>query len=254
VYGSEANSKRCDAQAELNRATRAREELETFYQDVSKNWATQESRILGHVILAPPINNGKGYTEDWAIIEVDSSKVNESNFIGNAFDIGNHIPAHKFMQMILCTNLPMANLQSFEYPVDRLLRLGGTIPYEEMCHSTVSDDPYLMVIKRGSTTGLTIGRANNLCSYARKYYNDGQAETVKEWAILSLNSKSGVFSARGDSGSVIVDKLGRIGGLITSGAGSIKSLDITYATPMSFLLKAMEDNGLKPDIRPVLTA
>ena len=225
--------------------------LETFYQDVLKDWATQERRILGHVILAPPINSGNRYTEDWAIIEIDSSKVNASNFESNAIDLGTNIPPHKFLSMI-CANLPDF---PFEYPIDdHLLRLEDTIPYGEMCHSTVYDVPYLMVIKCGGTTGLTIGCANNLCSYARHNYNDDQAKTVKEWAILSFDSKSGAFSAKGDSGSVIVDKLGRIGGLITSGTGTTESLDITYATPISFLLKAMEDSGLmNPNIHPVLT-
>jgi hypothetical protein len=52
-----------------------------------------------------------------------------------------------------------------------------------------------------------------------------------------------------DSGSVIVD------GLFTGGAGATPSSDITYATPVSFLLKCMHDRGLsKPDIDPVLTA
>lgn len=238
------------AQAKLDDVTEAREVLKTFYQDVSKNWATQESRILGHVILAPPINNSKGYTEDWAIIEIDSSKVNASNFDGNAFDLA-PIPLEKF----LCTiRANLLDFQSFEYPLDSLLRIGGTIPYKEMFRST-DDRHYLMVFKCGSATGLTVGRANNLCSYAHKYYSNGQADTVKEWAILPLDSKSGAFSAKGDSGSVIVDQHGRIGGLLTSGAGTTEFSDITYATPISFLLKAMEDNGLnKPNIYPVLTA
>ena len=226
--------------------------LNAFYHDVSKHWAPKESRILGHVILAPPINNGKGYNEDWAIIEIDSSKVNASNFDRNSFDLGTHIPFYKFSRMV-CANLPDAN--SFEYPFDCLLKLEGTIPYEEMFHSTASDDPYLMVIKCGGTTGLTVGHANNLCSYARHTYSHGQAKTFKEWAILPLDSKSGAFSAKGDSGSVIIDKLGRIGGLLTSGSGTAEFMDIPYATPISFLLKSMEDNGLnKPNICPLLTA
>ena len=63
---------------------------------------------------------------------------------------------------------------------------------------------------------------------------------------------SGSFSDRGDSGSVIVDGLGRIGGLLTSGTGVTPSSDITYATPISFLLRRMHDNGLrKPNVNPV---
>jgi len=112
-----------------------------------------------------------------------------------------------------------------------------------------------MVIKRGNTTGLTVGRANDICSHACNYYDCDKAETSKEWAIFPFDSKSGAFSAKGDSGSVIVDDLGRIGGLLTGGAGAMPSSDITYATPISFLLKRMQDNGLcKPNVSPVLTA
>jgi hypothetical protein len=246
-----ANRKRDRAQVELNRAREAVEQLNTFYQDVSKHWATPESRILGHVILSPPINVGAGgenYTEDWAIIEIDPSKVDVGNFIGNAIDLSS-ISFSEVMNM-MCPNTRDA--ESFVYPWDHLLMLEGIVPDEELRHPTALDEnknPCLMVIKRGRTTGLTIGRANNIISYAR--FED---KTSKEWAILPFDdSKSGVFSKSGDSGSVIVDRLGRIGGLLTGGAGAMPSSDITYATPISFLLKCMHDRGLRNiNINPVL--
>jgi hypothetical protein len=43
--------------------------------------------------------------------------------------------------------------------------LRGTIPDEEMRHPTgvdQNDEPCLMVIKSGMTTGLAVGRANNI--------------------------------------------------------------------------------------------
>jgi hypothetical protein len=142
------------------------------------------------------------------------------------------------------------NAHSFTYPNDRLLMLKGTSPDEEMRHPTALDqnnDPCLMVIKRGNTTGLTVGRANNIYSYVRNYYDGAKAETSKEWAIFPFDSKSGAFSDRGDSGSVIVN------GLLTSGAGATPSSDVTYATPMGFLLKRMHDKGLRnPNVNPVL--
>jgi hypothetical protein len=149
--------------------------------------------------------------------------------------------------------------------------LKDTIPDEEMRHPTgvdQNDEPCLMVIKRGMTTGLTVGRANNIYSYARYFYHNEEPKTSKEWAIFGFDSKSGAFSDRGDSGSVIVDGLGRVGGLLTGGAGVTPSSDVTYATPISFksstlpyirlrrnfLLKRMYDNGLrKPNVYPVLT-
>ncbi|KAK0225014.1 hypothetical protein EDD85DRAFT_980166 [Armillaria nabsnona] len=237
-----ANKERQSAQTRLDEAKEAMEELNTFYQNASTHWA-----IVG--------SSSENYTEDWAVIEIDASKVDASNFNGNAIDLGTRIPVGE----LTCMMRPNPkNPQSFLYPVDRLLRLKGTIPDEEMRHPPaldLNDDPCLMVIKRGNTTGLTVGRANDICSYARIYDDDDKAETSKEWAILPFDSKSGAFSEKGDSGSVIVDGLGRIGGLLTGGAGTTTSSDITYATPISFLLKRMQDSGLhKPNINPVLTA
>ena len=252
-----ANEERRQAQVEMNKAREVVEQLNVFYQDVSTRWASSESRILGHVILSPPINVGVGsesYTEDWAIIEIDASKIDVDNFNGNAIDLGTRISAGEFTQM-MCHR--PRNAHSFIYPYNRLLMLSGIIPDEEMRHPTTLDqnnNPCLIVIKHGRTTGLTVGRANDIYSYARYYYEGDEYETSKEWAILPFDSKSGAFSKRGDSGSVIVDGLGRIGGLLTGGAGARPSSDIAYATPINFLLRCMHDKGLQPNINPVLTA
>ncbi|KAF8480479.1 hypothetical protein DFH94DRAFT_480227 [Russula ochroleuca] len=251
-----------DAQHRLEKEREVMEELIPFYEDVSTRWATQESRLLGHVVLSPPINfgsNSGGYTEDWAVIKIDASKVDASNFNGNAIDLGSPSESRysRLFEITRKLNLNPRNAHSFTFPVDRLLKFEGIIPDEEMRHPTAldqNDDPCLIVIKRGNTTGLTFGRANDVYSYARNYYDDGKAETSKEWAILPFDSKSGAFSAVGDSGSVIVDGRGRIGGLLTSGAGATHSLDVTYATPISFLLERMQDNGLQQlNLNPVLT-
>jgi hypothetical protein len=240
----EANTDRQRIPAELEEARSAMEKLNSFYQEVSTHWATKDSRVLGHVVLSPPIGVGvdsEGYTEDWAVIEIDASKIDMSNFNGNAIDLGTHIPPFNFTLMMYPNP---RDAHSFTYPADRLLRLRGTIPDEEMRHPTSFDHPCLMVIKRGSTTGLTVGRANNIISYVRHYLGL-EAKASKEWAILPRDSKSGVFSDKGDSGSVIVDGRGRIGGLLTGGAGATDSTDVTYATPISFLLKRMQGEGLR---------
>ncbi len=77
-----------------------------------------------------------------------------------------------------------------------------------------SDNPCQVVVKRSNTTGLTVSRANVIFSHARDYYDDDKAKTSKE-------------SAKGDSGSVILDGRGRIGSLLTGGAGATSSSDIT---------------------------
>jgi len=250
----EANREREYAQAKSDESKKALPKLNTFYQDLLTHWATPESRVLGHVVLSPPIDvDGDNYTEDWAVIQIDASKVNVTNFDGNAIDIGSRISPYDFICMM---SPDPRNAHSFEYPLDCLLRLKGTIPDEEMRNLTALDEnnnPCLMVVKRGNATGLTVGRANDVFSYVRDYNGGGNTKTSKEWAILPFDSKSG-FSEKGDSGSFIVDGLGRVGGLLTSGTGATISSDITYATPISFLLKCMEDKGLhKPNINPVLT-
>ncbi|THU82253.1 hypothetical protein K435DRAFT_844458 [Dendrothele bispora CBS 962.96] len=254
-----ANREREDAQFMLTKTKRTVEELNVFYQDVSSQWATQESRVLGHVILSPPINvnvGTEGFTEDWAVIEVDASKVDSSNFEGNFIDLGKDILSHQFIRMM--SSHPR-NSHSSMFPKSRILKLKGTIPDEELRHPTTTfdqndSDPCLIVLKRGSATGLTIGRANNIMSYVRYYSAHDNGSTSKEWPILPLDSKSGPFSNKGDSGSVIVDGRGRVGGLLTSGTtGNTSDLDITYATPINFLLRRIQEKGLyKPNINPVL--
>jgi len=254
----EANAKRQKAQAELDNARKAQKALQTFHQDVLTHWNTLESRLVDHVILSPPISVGygsQGYTEDWAVIEMNTSKIDTKNYQGNCIDLGNRFSPPDFTRMVYPHS---QNDDTFGYPYDRLLKLKDTIPDEEMRNPTTLDqngNPCLVVIKRGKATGLTIGCANNIISYSRYYY-DKKSEISKEWSILPYDTKSGEFSARGDSGSVIVDGLGRIGGLLTGGSGDDAlptSFDIAYATPISFLLKRMQDNGLHNlNINPTL--
>ncbi len=78
-----------------------------------------------------------------------------------------------------------------------------------------------MVVKHGSATGLTIGRGNDIRSCIRNYYEDGTTDYSMEWAIVPFDDKSGAFSAPGDSGAVVADGSGRIGGIITGGASSV---------------------------------
>jgi hypothetical protein len=127
-----------------------------------------------------------------------------------------------------------------------LLQLQGLISEDLMCNPDMLDhdgEPCLLVIKNGKATGVTIGRATGIFSYVREYFNNNTHHTSMEWAILPYDHKSGVFSARGDSGSVIADGRGRIGGLLTGGAGKTDSTDITYATPLYWLFPRIKANG-----------
>ncbi|KAF8267033.1 hypothetical protein EI94DRAFT_1786628, partial [Lactarius quietus] len=94
-----AKKERERAHAELDKAMKAMKKLRNFHQDILSHWATAESRVLGHVILSPPISTRKGYTEDWAVIEIDTSKIDASNFEGNTIDLGTRISVPNLARM-----------------------------------------------------------------------------------------------------------------------------------------------------------
>ncbi|KAI0647688.1 hypothetical protein C8Q79DRAFT_924809 [Trametes meyenii] len=238
-----------DAEDMRRKAERKKDVLKDFLEELSTKWAPEANRILGFVRYAPPIVVGagvEGYTQDIAVIEVDASKIDPALPAGNAIDLGKKFAPDALTRMM---HPNVKNTYNFSFPSDRLLHIWGHITDDEMRKPAMYDqegERCIMVLKRGRTTGLTVGRANNICSYTRDYFNegDGVAKKSKEWAIIPFDNKSGPFSAKGDSGSVIVDGAGRLGGILTGGAGATDSSDVTYATPGSFVLKVI--NAYQP--------
>jgi len=227
---------RADAQSKVEMATATATALDEFVNYLLTNWRTDDNRVLGHVIFSPPIALGvgpDGFTQDMAIIAVDASKFDLGSFPCNVIDLG-----FKYSPQTLTSMMHgnIKNLHSFDFPVDRLLRLQGSITVEEMRNPKMLDQngqPCIMVLKRGPTTGLTVGCANNVISYTRYY---GVVTGVsKEWAILPFDRAP--FSDKGDSGCVVVDGSGRIGGILTGGGSATDTTDdITYVTPFQFIM------------------
>ena len=65
--------------------------LNQFHDEVKKYWSEEGQRVLDHVAYSPPITVGTGngrYTEDWALIELDRSKIDWGTFKGNVMDLG----------------------------------------------------------------------------------------------------------------------------------------------------------------------
>ena len=259
LQGKESNkakAERTDAQNELDDATKTLETLQNFEQEVQAKWGEPKNRVLGFTLLSPPIVAGAapdGYTQDWAIIELDLDKFDADNFEGNAIDLGTDISPQDFTTMM---HPNLCNRSIFQYPVNRLLKLHGKISFEEMRAPTSLDEngePCLMVIKRGRTTGLTIGRASELESFSRDIWGDGTTQISKEWAILPRNSKSGAFSAKGDSGAAIVDGEGRLGGMLNGGSSFSETSDVSYASPIHSLLDSFKRHGFgKANLSPEL--
>jgi hypothetical protein len=73
----------------------------------------------------------------------------------------------------------------------------------------------------------------------RRYFFLGSLDSV-EAAVYRYDNDSGPFSRRGDSGSVIVDALGKFVALLTGGTGPADSPDITFGSPMYWLWEIIE--------------
>ncbi|KAH9941302.1 uncharacterized protein BXZ73DRAFT_98518 [Epithele typhae] len=256
---------RNDEEAEKERACVEREEedargaiaaLNEFLPNITRDWGSPADRAMGHVVLSPPLDFGVGpdqCTEDWAVVEIDRSRVDKANFVGNCIDLGTSICPGKFT---LWMRPRSPDPTSFKYPGDRLLKFSGTIPDGEMGkpgnNTLVHDhEPDTMVIKRGGASGLTVGRLNTIRSVVRYCFQGEPGQPSREVAVYPRNSESGVFSKRGDSGSVVIDGTGRVAGILTGGAGTtdLRS-DCTYVTSINFLVKRLQANGYNPNIFP----
>jgi hypothetical protein len=140
----------------------------------------------------------------------------------------------------------------FDYPLDRLLELRGILSAEEIRTPDNIDhkfrDPMRYVIKRGLTTLTTIGCLNGFNSHVRRYFAIGSRDSV-EVAVhpygidrdqVSWPEDINAFSRPGDSGSIIVDPLGKFVALLTSATGQRTTSDITFGSPMYWLWEVIE--------------
>jgi hypothetical protein len=181
---------------------------------------------LGHVIYAPSIIFGAGtdqqqYIQDIAVIEIDTSKINPYyHFPGNRSSI-------------------------FSFPKNRILNLQGTIPIEEKRtprRMWDQDEWCIAVLKWGRTTDLTLGKGTKFVSYTRDADFLNMHGMSMEYAVIPLDTKSGPLSGGGDSGSVVVDGFGRIAGILTASSGSTDSTDVTYVTPIDFIMEVIHSH------------
>ncbi|KAF8903510.1 hypothetical protein CPB84DRAFT_1845802 [Gymnopilus junonius] len=168
-------------------------------------WSFSLSHRILHPIHWP--------TRDWALIELYNDKFDWSTFKGNKVYIGG--------------NLSSLDYGKFMFPHPRTRPTTSTLKTEEC----------LLVVKHGLATGTTIGRVTGMESFTRKFNEYGIKKTVMEIAVLPYGSTHGPFSAPGDSGSIVLDRKGRILRMLNGGAGSIDKTDITYLTPYSYIEK-----------------
>jgi hypothetical protein len=144
--------------------------------------------------------------------------------------------------------------KAFEYPTGRQLRVNGIVLKEPLLNPDLLDDndmPCLIVLKDGNTTGLTVGRVTGIESFVRD--DDTEEESI-DLAVYNYDKKSGVFSAKGDSGSLVVDGRGRMVGLLHAGTakGGLDGADVTYVTPMYWLWPRITERYKHADLNRVI--
>ncbi|PIL22804.1 hypothetical protein GSI_15499 [Ganoderma sinense ZZ0214-1] len=256
-------------QLELEEAQAAVNALDTLYVDAAKLYLSELGRTLGFVSYSPPIGfslGGHKYTEDIAVIEVDANKIDPSTFRPNALDLGSgEFGIGELTRLMNPRGWKLGDPASFDHhAIFDCLQLRDIIPDAELRDPKQTDfngDRCLVVLKRGKTSGLTIGRLNNVPSYTRTYWEDGTSDVSMEWPIFSVRydtvKKPVAFSEPGDSGSVVVDGKGRIAGIVTGGAGFLNSkLDsratltahVTYMTAAEFIRDQMRTRGIDMNV------
>jgi len=150
---------------------------------------------------------------------------------------------------------------SFKFPVNRLLTLRDRSPRPPTLDA--DNGPCLILFRNGAKTSTTVGKASKVSSYTRNYFA-GQYQESREWPVIPTNKRSGTvipidkhsgaFSANGDSGSCVADAFQRIGDILTGGSGGTKSSDMTYFTPITFIVKVLHGSKrfqyahLNPDL------
>lgn len=233
------------AEQDLQEAKEGLKVLKTLHHKIATFWDKEEKRVFGELAWAPPIvlsTDPGQYTLDLAVIKIDRGKLDANNYCGNAINIGTKYTRQEFMDKVY---LDPTSPTSFKFPANRLVLLKGQVPESNLINPPMLDadsELCLIVFKNGAKTGTTIGKTNNVSSYTRNYLVNVYKES-REWPVIPSNKHSGAFSTKGDSGSCVADAFSRVCGIITGGTGATDSSDVTYVTPIFFIMKVL--HGIK---------
>ncbi|CAL1713291.1 unnamed protein product [Somion occarium] len=214
-------------EAELVKTRSKIDDLKKFFVNIKKRWSKPKDRVIGFVRWAPSIGVGVAphrYTCDLCVIELYKDKFNK--MIGNVLSLGPELSPSKLKALMYIPS-------EFKYPENGLLTLRGMLTADQVNNPNrlnLQGDRIRRVLKRGFTTGTTVGTLTRFMSFVRQYFPTGNLESL-EVAILSHENDSGTFSKGGDSGSLIVSAVGEYVALLTGGTNKgTDGSDITFAT------------------------
>ena len=253
----EITDKRKKYLAMVEKAKRTIDHANKFHTQITKLWTCSGQRIIGEVAHVEPIAvhpEPIHFTRDWALVELYEEKFDWTTFRGNKVYVGTSLslsrpavlgdiktPAGGNLSSADYANIMFPRPEDradYQYPEDGLLQASGVVKPHEIHspqHLDVNGEKCLLVVKNGLATGTTLGRATGMESFARVCNEYGIAETSIEIAVLPYGNTKGAFSAPGDSGSIVLDRNGRILGMLTGGAGTDNRMDVTYLTPYWYI-------------------
>ncbi|KAB5591247.1 hypothetical protein CTheo_5329 [Ceratobasidium theobromae] len=227
-------------QAQLAKVNKEIGTLEEFHMELNSQWSDIGRRNIGCVDWAPKISvdvDCNRFTLDIGTFELDKARF-KLNYCGNTVDLGTKYSPGELTEKFY----PRNNTRTtFKFPTRRLLTINGFVTHQLLLNPDGFDsngDPCLIVMKDGNTTDLTVGRYSGMETYLS---NELGVQSI-ELAIYNYDKESGPFSAKGDSGSLIFDGMGRMVGILHSGMrkGLSELSHVTYATPAWYVIEKLK--------------
>ncbi|KAM0198908.1 hypothetical protein ACHAQI_012232 [Fusarium lateritium] len=220
-----------------------------------------ELRRIGHVHFSPKYafakSQGLQRFRDWALIELHQDMHQTPiEALKNVAWAEDCLEAFRIMAKNSRKSVKETPF-TIQYEGDNRVKLEGhftEVELEKPQSDASGPDPDLdamVVAKYGKTTGYSSGLRNTVLSVLRNPLAGGIQGTSDEWCIISAIACGGrryTFSNKGDSGACIWDMQGRVVGMITAGLGSQEArseqlFDVTYVTPMEWLLEDIRAHG-----------
>ncbi|KAK2051171.1 hypothetical protein LY76DRAFT_676741 [Colletotrichum caudatum] len=237
----------------VNQQLQAQQQAQSRIQEIRLHFASP--RRLGHVEWVQKYHVGENETlMDWGLVLMDphSHEVDLTDLRNR--NVGVDIQEPDMMERFtLMPPVPAAEIEHLIKPP----RMHGVLEADQPA-------PSLLVVKRGRTTGVTFGVLNQAKSVLRTPSGNGlQTFTSREFCVIAEKSPIDprlTFSGKGDSGACVFDLQGRVVGMVTSGIGRDEIMagtndygldqacDVTYVTPMDYILADMSKCGLEVDI------
>ena len=224
----------------------AHDSLAASLGDIKRTWCKLGDREVGSVFCYPELVLGVshadesiGFTQDWGLAVVDPAKVEPSSSL-------NRIILDPGPASILAKEGGLSEAREGED--FEMLPLIGTMTIAE-----ISENPGLLVFMRGCISGSTVGRVNGIETYCRKIDEASEeSKWTKELAVLGYDADR-PFSKKGDSGSGVFSKDGKLVGMLHAGnpTGRGGRHDVSYVIPWPVLADQMIAFGLL-DPQPIL--